>query len=566
MEKDTMVADRYRLINFIGRGSFGEVWMAEDTALDNMHVAVKLYISLDSGGQKEFSEEYKVAYGLNHQNLLKADHYSIWNHHPFLVMKYCSRGSVAGQLGGLSEMEIWKFIHDVSAGLAYLHMQTPPIIHQDIKPENILIDDHGNFMITDFGISRKLRSTMRKQSKRVVGSGALAYMGPERFLANPIAVKSSDIWSLGVSIYELATGELPFAGQGGGMLNHGAEMPTLDPVKWSDNLNTVMQLCLAKETWDRPTAEELMEFSRLMLKGEMITWYQFKNPGAMTPPPPKPSVITDNLEPETGTESSTVGDFVTPEVPQKKKNKWLVPGLCILGVAIVTFFAIWAFIKPDSNSGAADDIEAVKTRYASLASMCENNIKNGSSENYTNLLEANAFLDSLKSYESKYPELAEAGSKSESLAEKLTAKSKEAAEEWAVAGKSQLEDVGDLPAALQYYHLAMLLNPGDEYKQTINDIVARSGCTAGLMAIRDLRLDGTKLIVNYIGTNSDVKKEIPVNYVINAGGQEIKGTSNITIEPGTGRRLNINLPDLPAGDKEITLSSNGIEFYSQKLN
>ena len=82
MEKGTLVDNRYRLNKFIGSGSFGEVWLAEDTALDNMSVAVKIYISLDSNGQQEFSEEYKVAYGMNHQNLLKADYYSIWEHHP----------------------------------------------------------------------------------------------------------------------------------------------------------------------------------------------------------------------------------------------------------------------------------------------------------------------------------------------------------------------------------------------------------------------------------------------------------------------------------------------------
>lgn len=235
LNKGTVVANRYTLKEYKGSGSFGEVWLAEDNEL-GLDVAIKLYISLDQKGQDEFKEEYKVAYGLSHENLLTAQYYSVWNHRPFLIMKYCSRGSASNLGGAASENEIWKFIHDVANGLKYLHAQEPPIVHQDIKPENILIDEQNNFLITDFGISKKMRTTMRKQSKRSIESGAIAYMGPERFLKDPMAVKASDIWSLGVSIYEMATNDLPFMGQGGGMLNAGAALPELDE-KWSRNLN-----------------------------------------------------------------------------------------------------------------------------------------------------------------------------------------------------------------------------------------------------------------------------------------------------------------------------------------
>ena len=264
---DTIIDNRYILKQFKGRGSFGEVWLAYDNELD-IEVAIKLYISLDQNGQDEFKSEYKVVFGLIHQNLLTAQHYGVWDHRPYLIMKYCSRGSAYNLAGNITdEKDIWRFIHDVSAGLKYLHGLETPIVHQDIKPENILIDEQGTYLITDFGVSLKLRSTLRKQSKRSAESGAIAYMGPERFLKDPIAVKASDIWSLGVSIYEMVTGELPFCGQGGGMLNAGAEIPDLDTSKWSRNLNEVMRACLAKDTWERPTAEKLEDYSRLMLNG-----------------------------------------------------------------------------------------------------------------------------------------------------------------------------------------------------------------------------------------------------------------------------------------------------------
>ncbi|MDE7345170.1 MAG: serine/threonine protein kinase [Muribaculaceae bacterium] len=268
----TKVKDRYTLKEFKGSGSFGEVWLAHDEVLDT-DVAIKIYISLDPRGVEEFKSEYITTQGISHPNLLTTNYFDVWEQRPYLVMKYCAKGASTTQAGKMDEYDLWQFIHDVASGLKHLHNMPEPIIHQDIKPDNILVDDNNRFLITDFGISKKIRSTMRKQSKRAVGAGATAYMGPERFDADPSPVKASDMWSLGVSIYELATGELPFSGLGGGMQKNGAEIPSLDN-KWSKDLNMVMQSCLAKETWDRPTAQQLEEYSDAILNGQpaTVTW------------------------------------------------------------------------------------------------------------------------------------------------------------------------------------------------------------------------------------------------------------------------------------------------------
>ena len=264
----TKVKDRYTLKEFKGSGSFGEVWLAHDDILGS-EVAIKMYISLDSHGVEEFRNEYITTQDISHPNLLTPNYFDIWGQRPFLVMKYCAKGSASNLAGAVDESDIWQFIHDVASGLKYLHNLPDPIIHQDIKPDNILVDDSNHYLITDFGISKKVRATMRKQSRRAVGAGATAYMGPERFESYPTPVKASDIWSLGVSIYELATGELPFSGLGGGMQKNGAEIPSLDS-KWSKDLNSVMQSCLAKETWDRPTADKLVEIAENKINGKDI--------------------------------------------------------------------------------------------------------------------------------------------------------------------------------------------------------------------------------------------------------------------------------------------------------
>lgn len=266
LQSGTLIGGRYELKKFKGSGSFGEVWLATDTSL-GIDVAVKVYISLDKSGVEEFVREYKTAYGLKHPNLLAADHFDVWESRPYLVMKYCPEGSAADKVGSVTEPEAWRYIHDVASGLAYLHALEPePIIHQDIKPDNILIDEQGNYLISDFGISKKIRSTMRRQSTRGMTAGSVSYMAPERFSENPTPVKASDVWSLGASVYELISGETPFSGMGGSLQRNGGSLPQLGE-GWSGDLNMTIRACLERETWDRPLAAELAEFADAKIKG-----------------------------------------------------------------------------------------------------------------------------------------------------------------------------------------------------------------------------------------------------------------------------------------------------------
>lgn len=319
----TKVKDRYTLKEYKGSGSFGEVWLAHDDVLD-CDLAVKIYISLDPRGVEEFKSEFVTTTGISHPNLLTTTHFDVWEQRPFLVMKYCAKGSTSAQVGKMSETALWQFIHDVAAGLNYLHNISEPIIHQDIKPDNILIDDYDRYLITDFGISKKIRSTMRKQSNRAIGAGAVAYMGPERFKSDPTPVKASDIWSLGASIYELATGELPFNGLGGVMLRNGTEMPSLDD-KWSKDMQMVMQSCLAKETRDRPTAQQLEEFADAILNGRTaeVTWTT-------------PSVNNGEEPASEPYDNSTIPFYDGKEETNSNKNKiWIGVGVSIVVIILI---------------------------------------------------------------------------------------------------------------------------------------------------------------------------------------------------------------------------------------
>lgn len=255
---------RYLLKERKGRGTFGEVWRAIDTEV-NVELAVKIYVAMDAKGLDEFRKEFQLSCNLINSNLLHINRMEVCQQDscPYLVMPYCPR-SAASMVGQLSENEIWHFVLDVANGLAYLHEQVPPIIHQDIKPDNVLQTKTGEFVITDFGISKQLRGTMRSATGD--SRGAIAYMGPERFTRDYKTIKASDIWSLGASVYEMATGNLPFEGKGGVLMDAGAEIPDL-PASFSSELNALLRSCMSKDPWDRPSATVIHDIAEDHIKG-----------------------------------------------------------------------------------------------------------------------------------------------------------------------------------------------------------------------------------------------------------------------------------------------------------
>ena len=308
-----LLDNRYQFERYIGSGTFGEVWVAVDKATD-LEVAIKVYISMDETGFQEFKKEFQISFELNHSNLLHANYLGVNadDKRPYLVMPFCPNGSVSSHIGSMSEADLWRFIRDVASGLAYLHSKNPPIIHQDIKPDNILILRNGDFVITDFGISKQLRATLRKSAKSLNSAGAISYMGPEKFSKQYQAVKASDVWSMGASIFELATGELPFCGMGGSLLKQGADMPEL-PEEYSETLNMVCQACMTKETWNRPTAQQIADFATKYINGENPTPTWVKSTEVAQPAQAAPAVEEKKPEP-------------TPEpapapTPEPAKNK-----------------------------------------------------------------------------------------------------------------------------------------------------------------------------------------------------------------------------------------------------
>lgn len=290
LEPNTLFANKYLLVKQLGVGGFAAVWQAEDQTAKLM-VAIKIYLRLDEQGIDIFREEYRMLFNINHSNLLKATYFDIWDGQPYLVMPFCSNGAALKMAGKIEEKDLAKLIMDIASGLNYLHSLEPPIIHHDIKPDNFLIDENGNFLLSDFGISQRMRRTLTKSvaiSKNTVdmnqanqsGTAPAAYRAPELFSKNNearIPIKANDIFSLGVSIYEMTCADMPFGDLGGLLLLQNAEIPDI-PSRYSEGLNSLVSRCMAKDPWDRPTALEIKEEAKHYLQSGEWTKKQTVTP------------------------------------------------------------------------------------------------------------------------------------------------------------------------------------------------------------------------------------------------------------------------------------------------
>lgn len=340
-----LIKDRYKLMQIIGQGSFGEVWLAEDLH-DNNYVAIKMYQWLDRDGMDTFCKEMETTRDLTHPNLLIPREFDEWNQRPYLVMEYCAKGSVSRMAGGVSEDMAWRFIHDVAAGLAYLHGLYEPVVHQDVKPDNIVIGDDNVYRITDFGISTKVRDHLvRNSAQRNPNAGAMAYMAPERFTPYCTPLTSSDIWAFGVTVYELLSGRLPFNGMGGGMLKGGAEIPDIPP-HYSERLNKLVKACMQKNTWDRPTAKDIESYAAAVLRGDNpVGIWEIASTSAQAPVAP---AIKDGIE-----KMKSIGNAAAPTAHSSKTKVIAATVAGLIAVGALLFVGV-KYLMPNKADNSQD--------------------------------------------------------------------------------------------------------------------------------------------------------------------------------------------------------------------
>lgn len=251
---------RYGLVQIIGYGGFAQVWKAIDFQTGN-YCAVKDY-SKDSLGfehTKHIIDTYRLFQDFHHPNLLQTLDCFIENGIPYIVNPYYPKRSIESQRGSFSEHELLHLLNDVAGGLEHMHSGNH--LHMDIKPSNILLSNTGDFIISDFGISYKIKDIIR-QAVPLKTKDTEAYMAPERFSLREEISYSSDIWSLGSVVYEMATGKTPFGMDGGK-----AQLSSMEDItsinigsQYSTFLNNLVRACLNPVPKNRPTAQEIVNF------------------------------------------------------------------------------------------------------------------------------------------------------------------------------------------------------------------------------------------------------------------------------------------------------------------
>jgi serine/threonine-protein kinase len=213
INKSSKINDRYQIIRTLGEGGMANVYLAHDTILDR-NVAVKILrgdLASDDKFVRRFQREALSASSLSHPNIVEMYDVGEDDGQYYIVMEYVE-GKTLKQLlkkrGNLTITEVMDIMLQLTDGMAHAHDSY--IIHRDIKPQNIMILENGMIKITDFGIAMALNSTQLTQTNSVMGS--VHYLPPEQANGKGSTIKS-DIYSMGILMYELLTGSIPYKGE-----------------------------------------------------------------------------------------------------------------------------------------------------------------------------------------------------------------------------------------------------------------------------------------------------------------------------------------------------------------
>lgn len=254
----TILAERYRIVGLLGKGGMGEVYRADDLTLSQA-VALKFLpqrLITEGAALARFHREVRVARQVSHRNVCRVYDVGEIDGHHFLSMEYIKGeelSSLMRRIGRLPSDKALQIARQLCAGLAAAHESG--ILHRDLKPSNVMIDGDGNARILDFGLAG-LADEFRDDE---IVAGTPAYMAPEQFEGKPVTARS-DIYSLGLVLYELFTGKRAYDAATLGeliKLRRSDTTPTtptsivkdLDPV-----IERVIERCMQKDATQRPAS------------------------------------------------------------------------------------------------------------------------------------------------------------------------------------------------------------------------------------------------------------------------------------------------------------------------
>ncbi|MCL4505721.1 MAG: serine/threonine protein kinase [Chloroflexi bacterium] len=224
LERGIVLRNRYRMVQPIGQGGMGSVYLAEDTRLEGRKCAIKAVRIDPAAGQEiiselqhQFSREASVLARLDHPNLPKVSDYFTEAAQDYLVMDYVSGKDLKEIVDEarrnsrfLTEMEVLNWARQLCDALDYMHNQETPVLHRDIKPSNIKLTPSGLIKLVDFGLVKVLVKDDSRTITVLQGRGTAAYTPLEQYGEDDTHTDArSDIYSLGATLYHLLTNQAP---------------------------------------------------------------------------------------------------------------------------------------------------------------------------------------------------------------------------------------------------------------------------------------------------------------------------------------------------------------------
>ncbi|MGJ3238088.1 MAG: protein kinase domain-containing protein [Anaerolineae bacterium] len=386
------VISGYEIIRQIGEGGMATVYLANQQSM-NRQVAIKVlpkHLVKDDTYMERFRREVDIASKLEHRNIIPVYDYGEYEGQPFIVMRYMPAGSLDDilQNGPMPPESIYKLINQIAPALDYAHSKQ--VLHRDLKPSNVLMDDDGGAFLTDFGIARVVGDNNPGLTKQGV-VGTPSYMSPEQAQGKELDGRS-DVYSLGVMLFEMSTGRRPFESETPYSI---AVMQVTDQPPMPRDLNptistaleAVILKSLKKSRDDRyQTGVALAESLRMAIERpdrslavleteprlKMSSYQEIladeitKKPEKSSSPPPPLSSASRPVVPPPRSLRSRI------RYRRKTSPLWnaLVGGLIgmgLLGIVVAGVFLAYTFLFPEI-SGTSDD----GTQTATLASIPNN--------------------------------------------------------------------------------------------------------------------------------------------------------------------------------------------------